>query len=182
MTGSPDGAPEGIATERGGLVGPGRVLSLDLGSRRIGVAVSDDGRRVASALSIVPRGGSHAEDHISVARLVAETGANLVVVGLPLSLNGTEGPAAATVRAEVAELGLVLDVPVEVCDERYTTVVAHQALSAGGGRRPAARRAVVDKVAAAAILQTWLDRQRARPDPGGWDQGTTVGRLSRHAR
>ena len=121
----------------------GRVLGIDLGSQRIGVAVSDDGRRVASALTVLNRAESH---------------------GLPLSLSGEAGPAARAVMAEVTEMRDVLDVPVECCDERYSTVIAGRALAAGG-RRPAARRAVVDKVAAAAILQTWLDRQRDWPWP-----------------
>lgn len=139
----------------------GRVLGVDLGSRRIGTAVSDDGRRVASPLVVLQRGGSHAEDHIELASLVAGTGANLVVVGLPVSLSGREGPAAEAVRAEVGELRLVLEVPVEFCDERFSTVVASQALAAANRQRPAGQRDVVDKVAAAAILQTWLDRQRS---------------------
>jgi len=124
------------------------------------VAISDEERRVASALSTLSRGGSHAEDHIGLAGVVAGSGANLVVVGFPLSLSGGRGPAATAVLAEVEELRLALDVPVELCDERFTTVVARQALAAGG-RRPAARRAVLDKTAAAAILQTWLDRRRS---------------------
>jgi putative Holliday junction resolvase len=139
---------------------PGRVLALDLGSRRIGVAVSDDGRRVASALTVLARSTTREQDHRAIAECISEVGANLVVVGLPLSLSGGSGPAASAVRAEVQELERALPVPVECCDERYSTVIAQRAL-ANGGRRPAARRAVVDKVAAAAILQTWLDRQRA---------------------
>jgi putative Holliday junction resolvase len=137
----------------------GRVLGVDLGSQRIGVAVSDDSRRVASALTVVARGESHAQDHGRLGAVLLETGAALVVVGLPLSLSGGAGPAARAVMAEVAEMREALAVPVECCDERYSTVIARRALAAGG-RRPAARRAVVDKVAAAAILQTWLDRQR----------------------
>ncbi len=128
------------------------------------MAVSDDNRRVASALTVITRGGSHADDHARLAALIAETGAALVVVGLPLSLSGGAGPAARGVLAEVTEIRGVLDVPVECCDERYSTVIARRALAAGG-RRPAARRSVVDKVAAAAILQTWLDRQRDWPWP-----------------
>ena len=136
----------------------GRVIGLDLGARRVGVALSDDRRRVAAAYSVMARHRSHAEDHAELATLVAETGANLVVVGLPLSLSGSAGPAARAVKSEVNEMRRALPVPVECCDERYTTVIAQRALAAGG-RRPALRRAVVDKVAAAAILQTWLDRQ-----------------------
>jgi putative Holliday junction resolvase len=171
-----------------GAAGAGRVVGVDLGSRRVGVAVSDDHRRVASGLAVLPRSASHAEDHRGLGRVVVETGANLVVVGLPLSLTGAQGLAAADVQAEVAELRMVLDVPVELCDERYTTVIAHQALSAGG-RRPAVRRALVDKIAAAAILQTWLDRHRARPqawpdpgDAGAGGRGLGPRRSSRRAR
>ena len=159
--------------------GPGRVLGVDLGSRRIGLAVSDDARRVATALTVLHRGGSHAEDHDGLAGVLAETGANLVVIGLPLSLSGTVGPAATAVQAEVAELREALAVPVECCDERYSTVIAQRALAAGG-RRPRARRAVVDKVAATAILQTWLDRQRAHG--GGTRQGQEAGALGPSGR
>ena len=154
----------GESTEGEPRTTTGRVLGVDLGSRRIGVAVSDDGRRVASALTVLDRRECHLEDHSRLAGVIVETGAALVVVGLPLSLSGGAGPAARAVLEEVAELQEVLDVPVECCDERYSTVIARRALAAGG-RRPAARRAVVDKMAAAAILQTWLDRQRTWPWP-----------------
>jgi putative Holliday junction resolvase len=137
------------------------VLGVDLGARRIGLAISDDRRRLASALSVLLRGASHAEDHVSIASAIEETGANLVVVGLPVSLSGATGPAALAIEAEASELRAALAVPVELCDERYTTLVARRALMAGG-RRGRARRGLVDKLAAAAILQTWLDRQRAR--------------------
>ena len=134
-----------------------RVLGVDLGSKRIGLAISDDGRVLASAYQVLQRGRSRVADHAELARTVAESGATLVVVGLPLSLSGRSGPAARAVEAEVAELRQVLDVPVELCDERLTTVVASRSLE---GRRPALRRAVIDQMAAAEILQTWLDRQR----------------------
>jgi putative holliday junction resolvase len=140
----------------------GRVLGVDLGRRRVGLAISDSDRTVASALDVLSRGAAHAEDHAELARVVAETGANLVVVGLPLSLSGQAGPAAKEVEEEVAELKRALPVPVELCDERYSTVVADRSLRAAGRRTPA-RRQVVDKVAAAGILQTWLDRQRNTP-------------------
>jgi len=137
----------------------GRVVGVDLGRRRVGLAVSDSDRRVASALAVLERRASHEQDHAELARVVAETGANLVVVGLPLSLSGRAGPAAEQVKEEVAELERALPVPVEMCDERYSTVVADRSLRAAGRKTPA-RRQVVDKVAAAGILQTWLDRQR----------------------
>lgn len=140
-------------------VSQGRVLGVDLGQRRVGLAISDSGRLVASAFSVLTREASRDEDHANLARVVAETGANLVVVGLPLSLSGRAGPAAKEVELEVAELRRALPVPVELCDERFSTVVAHRSLIAAGRREPA-RRQVVDQVAAADILQTWLDRHR----------------------
>ncbi len=144
----------------------GRVLGVDLGSRRVGLAISDSDRRLASPLAVLIRGATRAEDHAKLASVLAETGANLVVVGLPLSLSGRAGPAAQEVVEEVGELRRALPVPVELCDERYSTVVAHRSLRAGG-RNARARREMVDMVAAAAILQTWLDRQRhARSVPG----------------
>ncbi|MGC8626804.1 MAG: Holliday junction resolvase RuvX [Acidimicrobiales bacterium] len=140
---------------------PGRALGVDLGSRRIGVAVSDDRRRVATTLTVLTRGASQAEDHAKLAGLVGEVGAKVVVVGLPLSLSGGRGPAAMVVDSELAGLRQVLDVPVVASDERYTTRIARRVL-ASGGRKRALRREVVDHMAAAAILQTWLDRERAR--------------------
>ena len=134
-----------------------RVLGVDLGSQRIGLAISDDGRVLASAYQLLQRGRSRAADHAELADVVAESGVALVVVGLPLSLSGRSGPAAHAIEAEVAELRQVLLVPIELCDERLTTVVASRSL---GGRRPALKRAVIDQMAAAEILQTWLDRQR----------------------
>ncbi len=79
----------------------GRVLGVDLGRRRVGLAISDSERRVASPLSVLARGTSHDDDHAQLARAVAETGANVVVVGLPLSLSGRVGPAAEEVQREV---------------------------------------------------------------------------------
>jgi putative holliday junction resolvase len=147
------GASQGKARE------DGRVLGVDLGSRRVGLAISDSDRRVASALGVLRRAASRDEDHAELARVVAETGASLVVVGLPLSLSGRAGPAAKEVEDEVADLRRALPVPVELCDERYSTVVADRSLLAAGRKAPA-RREVVDQVAAAAILQTWLDRRK----------------------
>jgi len=116
--------------------------------------------RVASALTVIERGTSRSVDHRQIASVALEWDAGVVVVGLPLSLSGEVGPVAKAVQEEVRELRLVLPVPVEVSDERFTTLIARRALACGG-RRPALKRAVVDKMAAAAILQTWLDRQRS---------------------
>jgi len=132
-----------------------RVLGLDLGSRRIGVAVSSGS--IATPHAVLQRAKDRAADHAAVATLVAELGVGRVVVGLPLSLDGTMGPAARSAAAEAAALGDVLAVPVETYDERLTTVTADRSLSSLG-LRGQARRRVVDKVAAAVMLQAWLDR------------------------
>jgi putative Holliday junction resolvase len=138
-----------------------RVLGLDLGSKRIGVAVSDRSGTIATPLTVLTRGRSRREDHERIAALVREEEAECVVVGLPHSLSGRDGPAARAARAEITALASVVGVPVETYDERFTTVTANRAL-AEGGVRGAARRSVVDKVAAAVILQSWLDARRAR--------------------
>ena len=132
-----------------------RVLGLDLGSRRIGVAISSG--TVATPHSVLERGADHGADHEAVSALVDELGAERVVVGLPLSLDGTMGPAARAAASEAEALGDVLPVPVETYDERLTTVTADRSLSSLG-LSGQARRRVVDKVAAAVILQAWLDR------------------------
>jgi putative holliday junction resolvase len=135
-----------------------RALGLDLGSKRVGVAVSDRSGTIASPLTVVHRSGSHARDHQQIRALVVEEEAELVVVGLPLSLDGSQGPAARAAVAEAAALASVVGVPVETFDERLTTVTADRALMEQNmGAR--ARRRVVDKVAAAVMLQAWLDRR-----------------------
>jgi putative Holliday junction resolvase len=135
-----------------------RVLGLDLGSKRIGVAVSDRSGTIATPLTVLQRQRDRAADHRAIASLVAEEEAERVVVGLPLQLDGAVGPAARSALAEAEELATVVLVPVETFDERLTTVSADRALLEAGMRAPA-RRTVVDKVAAAVMLQAWLDGQ-----------------------
>ena len=137
----------------------GRAVALDLGTRRIGVAASDPGGVLASPRTTLERSGDLALDHRRIAALVAEEEATTVVVGLPLSLDGSIGPAARAVLDEVVDLAAVLRVPVVTHDERFTTVTAHEQLRAAGmgGRR---RRSVVDQQAATVLLQDWLDAQR----------------------
>jgi putative Holliday junction resolvase len=134
-----------------------RALALDLGSKRIGVALSAGS--LATPYEVLSRAGDRTVDHNRIAEHVAETEAEVVVVGLPLSLDGSVGPAAERVLAEVDELAAALDVPVETWDERLSTVTAERSLLDQQLRAPTRRR-VVDKVAAAVILQAWLD---ARP-------------------
>jgi putative Holliday junction resolvase len=136
-----------------------RALGIDLGSRRIGIAASDAGGVLASPRTTVERSGDRRRDHRRIAALVAEEEAGIVVVGLPRSLDGSDGAAATAALTEVEELAEVLDVPVVTHDERFTTVTAHEQLRAAGlgGRQ---RRTVVDQQAAAVLLQAWLDAGR----------------------
>ncbi len=138
-----------------------RALGLDLGSQRIGVALSDSDGTMALPYDVLQRSGDRERDHRAVAAMVEETEAEIVVVGLPLSLDGGEGPMAKRYRAEARRLRATLDVPVETYDERLTTVTAERALRETdlSGR---ARRKVVDQVAAAVMLQSWLDGRAAR--------------------
>ena len=135
----------------------GRVVAIDLGSKRIGVAASDPTRMLASPYEVVQRRGSREGDHRAIAAIVAELEADRVVVGLPIGLNGRDGPAARLIRSEFAELEKVLaPTPVELFDERFTTVTANQSMIERNMRADARRR-VVDKVAAAVLLQHWLE-------------------------
>ena len=135
-----------------------RVLALDLGSRRIGVAVSDITGTVASPLTVLQRSRSRRHDHDRIAAVVRDEEAELVVIGLPITLSGDEGVAARAARTEAEALATLVDVPIETFDERLTTVTAERVLSEAGVRGPA-RRQVVDKVAAAVILPALLDRR-----------------------
>lgn len=134
-----------------------RVLALDLGSKRIGVAVSDSSGTIASPLVVLQRSGRTSLDHQRIRDLVREEEAVLLVVGMPVSMNGSNGTAAQAALKECQELATVVGVPVETLDERLTTVTADRMLIERGLRAPQ-RRKVIDKVAAAVILQSWLDR------------------------
>jgi putative Holliday junction resolvase len=140
-----------------------RILGVDLGARRIGLALSDPGGVVATPHRVVERSGDPAADHRAIVAIAREAGAGRIVVGLPLSLSGDVGPAARAVLDEVealrAEAGEGMRV--ETHDERFTTVVAEQGLRAAGTRRRR-RRAVVDEAAAAVMLQSYLERIAGR--------------------
>jgi putative Holliday junction resolvase len=140
-----------------------RALGIDLGSKRIGVALANSEGTLATPLEVVARSGDRGRDHRAIAALAEETGAEVLVVGDPLSLDGTPGPAAAAARAEAAELAEATGLPVELWDERLTTVSAERDLAARDLKGPARRR-VVDMVAAAVMLQAWLDRRAAAPE------------------
>ncbi len=138
-------------------------LAVDPGAVRVGVASCDPDGLLATPVETVSRGRG---DLRRLAALVAEHGAIEVVVGLPRSLSGGEGPAARGARAFARQLAGVLEVPVRLVDERLSTVAASRGLRESGvrGRRG---RAVVDQAAAVVILQGALDAERACGRPPG---------------
>jgi len=133
-------------------------IGVDAGDARIGVSRSDPSGMLATPVETVPRGKG---DLARIRDIVVEHGAIEVVVGLPRSLSGGEGPAAAKVREFARSLATSLDpVPVRLCDERLSTVTA-EAVLRGQGRKGQKRRAVVDQAAAVVILQNALDTERS---------------------
>jgi len=138
-----------------------RIMALDPGDRRIGVAISDPSGTLARPLQTVVR-RSRAEDFDQIKLLVENTGAGLVVVGLPLSLRGEQGAQARKVARYAASLAEVLPVPVVTWDERYSSVMAHEILETNRkrGKRRSSHKNEVDSVAAAIILQSYLDSRR----------------------
>jgi putative Holliday junction resolvase len=133
-------------------------LGVDVGDVRIGVARSDPSGLIATPVETVPRGTG---DLARLRALVAEESAVEVVVGLPRSLSGGEGPAAVKVRAFAAEVAAaVAPVPVRLCDERLSTVSAEATLRERG-KKGKKRRAVVDQAAAVVILQNALETERS---------------------
>ena len=138
-------------------------MALDIGDRRIGVAFSDETRLIATPHSVYNRVG-WGPDVKHLARLYQDQHAVLIVSGLPLNMDGSEGFQAQKVRAFVQKL-TEAGLPVVFMDERLSTVTAHDALIAGGMRREE-RKGVVDKVAAAVILQEYLDWQAQKSAAG----------------
>lgn len=138
-----------------------RVLGVDLGAVRIGLACSDPTGTLATPLTVLPRSGDVARDHQAIVETAREADAEQIVVGLPLSLDGTDGPAARAARAEVDALRAVAgpELPVSLHDERFTTVGAQRRLAAAGVRGRS-QRAAVDAAAAAVMLQSWLETGR----------------------
>lgn len=142
-----------------------RILSLDVGEKRVGVALSDPTGTFASPLVVLDAVASGLMKEI--AALCRAHDVDRVVIGLPLRLDGSEGPAAAKARAFAGKLGGSLSLPIEFWDERLSTVTAERCLIEGGTRR-ADRKALVDKVAAQIVLQHYLD-SRPQPPPDGED-------------
>jgi putative Holliday junction resolvase len=135
-----------------------RYLGLDVGDRHIGVALSDETATLASGLPNVERRGPR-QDVKAVADLVRRHGVQEVVVGLPRRLDGAVGPQAEKVLAFMESLRPAVRVPLVSWDERFTSVLANQALIEGGVSRRG-RKALVDKVSAILILQNYLDYRK----------------------
>ncbi|MBM4155023.1 MAG: Holliday junction resolvase RuvX [Lentisphaerae bacterium] len=139
-----------------------RILGLDPGTKRVGVALSDPTLLIASPHTVLeaePRSRLAA----ALKALCREKEVDRIVVGLPLRMDGDEGPAAEKARAFAAWAGEALGLPVEFWDERLSTVTAQNALIEGGARREK-RREVVDMIAAQIVLQHYLDSRRP-PEP-----------------
>jgi putative Holliday junction resolvase len=138
------------------------IVGLDVGAVRIGVAVSDELELLASPRSVIRR-TSNASAVEAIARVAREAGAGLVVVGLPISLDGKLHAQANAVRTFVERLRRVLPVPLVYADETLSTVQAEERLRASGVR-PERMRRQIDAAAAAVILQDYLDQPPPRPD------------------
>ncbi|MFM7677762.1 MAG: Holliday junction resolvase RuvX [Roseiflexaceae bacterium] len=140
------------------MTSAGRVLALDVGERRIGVAICDASRLLASPYTTL-----HATPvaifYKKLQHIVAIEDIVQLVVGLPVSLNGHEGPQAQRIRQFIEALMAHVHVPIATCDERYTSAAAER-LMIDAGLRPEQRKARIDEVAASIILQDWIDAQR----------------------
>lgn len=151
-----------------------RALGVDLGSRRIGLAVSDPSGTIASPLRVLERGADHASDHAAIVQVARELEVDRLVVGWPRSLSGGDGPAALAVRAEVVELEAAAgpSLRVDLHDERFSTVTAARHLRdarPAGQKRARQKRAhrareTVDAAAAAVFLQSYLDASTTRSE------------------
>ena len=138
-----------------------RTFGLDVGTRTVGVAVSDPLGVTAQPLTTLRRSGQRA-DLAELRRLAEAHQVVHAVVGLPLNMDGSEGPSAVAARAFGEAVARALEIAVEYQDERLSTVAANRALLEADVSR-ARRREVVDQVAAALILQTWLDARQLPP-------------------
>lgn len=131
-------------------------MAIDWGERRVGIAMSDESRTIASPHSVLKRSHSLRKDMEKISSLIEESDVGMVVVGIPMEMNGTLGLAAEMILKVVKKFQDELGVPVETWDERLSTAEALKVLVAGDVSRRK-RKGVVDRVAAALFLQTFLD-------------------------
>ena len=168
--------PSAFADAAAQLVGPraalrwaamtGPVLGLDLGARRIGLAVSDREASIAFPAGHLERKGRE-RDLRALRELAEERDVVRIVVGLPLHLDGRSGAGAEAARAFATDLGEATGLPVELMDERWTTREAERALREAPARRRRGRKQVIDAMAATLLLRTWLERAQARSAGSG---------------
>ena len=135
-----------------------RILSLDVGDKRIGVAVSDELGITAQGIGVIENTGN-GKDIESIRKFVDDYNVNKVVIGLPKNMNGTLGPRGEVTKKFGAKLEKLIDIPIEYWDERLTTVIAEKTLIEADISRKK-RKGVVDKLAAVLILQNYLDFQK----------------------
>ncbi len=138
-----------------------RIFAIDYGTRRIGLAISDETASLARPLDFLdvpPQPGEKAEKRLarSIIDIVTREKAGRILLGLPRHMNGQLGPEADRVKAFAARLGQFTTLPIELCDERLTTVQASRQLQESG-RNTKAQRTRIDSAAAAVLLQSWLD-------------------------
>ncbi len=148
-----------------------RIMGLDLGERRIGVALSDESQTLATPFEVIQR-VSFAQLLSRIEQIAAEQHVESIVIGDPLSLNGEVGPQARHIAAEARRIQERLQLPTVLWDERLSTVSAEQLMAARGVRRRGARRKPIDAIVAAMILQEFLDARRAQASHGDsvWDE------------
>jgi putative Holliday junction resolvase len=140
------------------------TLGIDLGSVRIGLALSDDLGWMAHPWQTLSRSSQSSSE---IARLALEKKVTTIIIGLPRNMNGTYGPAAEQCRAFAHELQQKTESTVILWDERLTTAAAARNLHEAG-RSSKQQRAIIDQVAAQQILQDWMDAEKNRLGAGGW--------------
>jgi putative holliday junction resolvase len=138
------------------------VAAIDFGRKRIGLAITDADGRGAYPVGIVER-RSLKEDLDAIRSQLAERRVSRIVVGLPLNMDGTEGPSARAARAFAEHLGTATGVAIEMFDERLTSVEAEERLRSASMSR-SGKKAVRDAMAAAVILEGWLESRRTQPN------------------
>jgi len=134
------------------------VLGIDLGKKRIGLAISDESEQIALPAGVLESRGRKA-DLAAIRSLVSERGVSRVVVGLPLHMDGRAGPAAEAARAFATALAGELGLPVETLDERWSTVEAERTLRETGQSRRERKTGAADTLAATLLLRTYLERR-----------------------
>jgi putative Holliday junction resolvase len=144
-----------------------RVMGLDVGTKTVGVAISDALGYTAQGITVVRRTHLRA-DLEALAKLVESHDVTLAVIGLPLNMDGSEGPRAQASREFAEKFTAATGVPVEMWDERLSTVAAQRVLLEGDVSR-AKRKQVVDQVAASIILQGWMDARPSQAPEEPWD-------------